>query len=219
MIDEIVAWLSARLLAWIPLLLSLSVHEYAHALAASWLGDRTAESQGRLTLDPAAHADPVGTVLLPLLGVPFGWAKPVPVNPANFRGGGDGRLGMLVTAAAGPASNMAIAVACAGILAMMQLLSPDLAHGLAGRTVASTIGMNTTLAVFNLLPFPPLDGSRVVDFLCPESLRPAWAWLYARSGLGIAFLLLAMVFSGVDLVGWAASLGAGLVGLALGGDR
>lgn len=216
MIDALVAWLSGRLLTWIPLLLSLSVHEYAHALAASWLGDRTAEAQGRLTLDPAAHADPVGTVLLPLLGVPFGWARPVPVNPANFRGGGDGRLGMLFTAAAGPASNVAIALGCTAALAGLHLVDPDVAGGLAGRTLANTVGMNTTLAVFNLLPIPPLDGSRVVDFLCPDSLRPAWSWLYARGGIGIVLVLALPLLLGIDLVGFAGSLGGWLVSIALG---
>ncbi len=213
--DGLVDWFCGRLLFWIPFVLSLSVHEYAHALAASWLGDTTAETQGRLTLDPAAHADPVGTVLLPLVGVPFGWAKPVPVNPANFRGAGDGRLGMLLTAAAGPASNGLIAVACALGLGVEHLASPEAALGPSGKVLASTVLMNVTLAMFNLLPVPPLDGSRVVDFLCPDALRPAWSWIYARGGLGIAILLGGSVLLGVDLVSWSRALGQWLVNQAL----
>lgn len=214
--EGLVDWFSARLVFWIPFVLSLSVHEYAHALAASWLGDNTSESQGRLTLDPAAHADPIGTVILPLLSVPFGWARPVPVNPANFRGGGDGRLGMLLTAAAGPASNVLIAILCTLALGVLHVVAPGAALGRAGQVLASTTLLNVTLAVFNLLPIPPLDGSRVVDFVCPDALRPAWSWIYARGGLGIALLFGASLLLGIDLVGWSRELGQWLVDRALG---
>lgn len=214
--EGLVDWFSARVVFWIPLVLSLSVHEYAHALAASWLGDTTSESQGRLTLDPAAHADPIGTVILPLLSVPFGWARPVPVNPANFRGGGDGRLGMLLTAAAGPAANVLIAILCTLALGVLHVVAPGVALGRAGHVLASTTLLNVTLAVFNLLPIPPLDGSRVVDFVCPDALRPAWSWIYARGGLGIALLFGASLLLGIDLVGWSRDLGQWLVNQALG---
>lgn len=216
--EALPAWLAGRLIFWVPFVLSLSVHEYCHARAASWLGDDTAEREGRLTLDPAAHIDLVGTVLLPLLGVPIGWAKPVPVNPANFRGGGDGRFGMLFTAMAGPLSNVAIALLCTGALALTGLLAPGVARGPVGGVVASTIVLNVTLALFNLLPIPPLDGSRVVDFLCPQSLRPAWDWLYARAGLGIGILLVLPLLLGFDLGAWVASIGDWLVQLAVGSD-
>src|SRR5258708_37531060 len=109
-IDE--TWLTARMLFLIPLILSLSVHEWAHAWTAWMLGDRTAESEGRLTVNPLAHIDPVGTLLLPLLGVPFGWAKPVPINPAFFDHSVTMRTGVLLTALAGPVSNAAIALVC-----------------------------------------------------------------------------------------------------------
>src|SRR5271157_1843260 len=98
----------ARLTFLVPLILSLSVHEWAHAWAAWRLGDDTARLLGRMTLNPLAHIDPLGTVLLPLLGVPFGWAKPVPVNPLRFRGVSMS-IGMLLTAAAGPISNIVLA--------------------------------------------------------------------------------------------------------------
>ena len=103
-----------RILLFIPLLLSLTVHEWAHAWSASLLGDKTAESQGRLTLNPLAHMDLIGTVMLPLLGVPFGWAKPVPVNPARFNRKISMAKGMLLTAAAGPASNVVLGLICLG---------------------------------------------------------------------------------------------------------
>lgn len=214
--DAFLPWFTDRLIFWIPFVLSLSVHEYCHARAASWLGDNTAESQGRLTLDPAAHIDLIGTVLLPLLGVPIGWARPVPVNPANFRSGGDGRFGMLFTAMAGPLSNVVIAVLCTAVLAVTAAVAPGLAGGPGGGVLASTIVLNVSLALFNLLPIPPLDGSRVVDWLCPDSLRPAWNWLYARAGLGIGIILVLPLLVGIDIGGWARELGQALVSIAVG---
>jgi Zn-dependent protease len=195
-----------RVAAWVPLALSLTVHEWAHARAAAGLGDPTAQSQGRLSLDPLVHLDPVGSVLLPLLGLPVGWARPVPVNPANFRGGGDGRLGMMWTAAAGPLSNVALALGAA--LALAAGLD-----GQPGALCAHLVVLNLSLAFFNLLPLPPLDGSRIVDFFCPPRLRPTWDWLSAQTGVGI--LLLVALSLLVDLgapvratsallLGWAA---------------
>src|SRR5512134_1879423 len=102
-----------------PLLLSLSFHEWAHAWSAHKLGDDTAERMGRLTLNPLAHIDPLGTILLPLLGVPFGWAKPVPVNPARFRRGVHMGRGMMITSAAGPLSNLLLATVCAVLFGLL----------------------------------------------------------------------------------------------------
>ncbi|MDP2313571.1 MAG: site-2 protease family protein [Pseudomonadota bacterium] len=212
--DWVVPWLGERLVFWIPFVLSLAVHEYAHARAASWLGDNTAESEGRLTLDPFAHIDVLGTVVLPLLGVPIGWAKPVPINPAQFRMSGDGRLAMLFTAAAGPLSNLGIALGCTAAIALLGVLSPTLIDGALGQVLASTVVLNVALALFNLLPIPPLDGSRIVDWLCPEWLRPLWSALYARAGLGIALVLIVPMLLGLDVGGWARTLGQGLIDLA-----
>ena len=113
-----------RLAYVIVLLLSLSVHEWAHAISAFRLGDDTAYRQGRLTLNPLAHIDPVGTLLLPLLGVPFGWARPVPVNPARFRRDVHMRTGMMLTAAAGPASNLVLALVSAVAIGLTIRLAP-----------------------------------------------------------------------------------------------
>jgi Zn-dependent protease len=102
MLDFSEAALLARATLFIPLLLSLAVHEWAHAWTARQLGDDTAERAGRLTLNPLAHVDPIGTLLLPLLGIPFGWAKPVPIEPLRFRRDVRLRAGVALTAAAGP---------------------------------------------------------------------------------------------------------------------
>src|SRR5262249_40137549 len=102
-------WLLERILYLIPMVLSLTVHEWAHAYPGFRLGDDTAAREGRLTLNPLPHMDPIGTFLLPLLKVPFGWAKPVPVNPLRFRRDVTMRTGMMITAAAGPLSNLALA--------------------------------------------------------------------------------------------------------------
>ena len=102
-------------LMWLPIsILSLSFHEFAHAWSAWKLGDDTASREGRLTLNPVSHIDLLGTIILPLLGVPFGWAKPVPVNPARFRRDVNMSTGMAITATAGPLSNVLLAWAVVG---------------------------------------------------------------------------------------------------------
>jgi Zn-dependent protease len=181
------------------LLLSLTVHEFAHAWSARRLGDDTAERAGRYTLNPLVHADPIGSVLLPILGVPFGWAKPVPVNPARFRRGINMGRGMMWTALAGPLANMALAVATTVAFALTVRFSPGAFEGQAFLLpmFQTTIGMNIGLAVFNLLPIPPLDGSRVVEAFIPTRLRPQWE-AFSRYGF---FILLALVFVGRPLLG------------------
>lgn len=165
-------WLLSRLTFVIPLILSLTVHEWAHAISAYRLGDDTAARMGRLTLNPLPHIDPIGTLLLPIMGVPFGWAKPVPVNPARFDRKHNMRTGMMITASAGPASNVVLALVCVLIIGLMARF------GVQDRAATSFLGMgfmlNVILAVFNMLPIPPLDGSRVADGLMPLRFRPAW---------------------------------------------
>jgi Zn-dependent protease len=194
-----------RLLLLIPvLLLSLTVHEFAHAWAARRLGDDTAERMGRLTLNPLAHADLFGTFILPLLNVPFGWAKPVPVNPARFRQGVNMARGMMITSLAGPFSNLVLGIVSAILLGFVARLAPELGAGGDGRGAAhiaaafllSMIQMNVVLAVFNLLPIPPLDGSRIVDVFLPARFRGAWE-TFSRFSM---FLLLGLVFFGWRII-------------------
>lgn len=168
--------LLAERVPWLVILwLSLTVHEWAHARAAYALGDDTARAQGRMTLDPFAHVDPVGTLLLPLVGVPFGWARPVPVNPAQFDRRVPMSFGLLLTAVAGPVSNVVLAVGFAIVFVAM----PDALRALpvastVAHLVRAAVALNLLLAAFNLFPIPPLDGSRVVAHLLPRSLRGAW---------------------------------------------
>ncbi|MCK6591570.1 MAG: site-2 protease family protein [Polyangiaceae bacterium] len=186
--------LMLRVMMLIPLLLSLSVHEWAHAWSAYRLGDDTASRQGRLTLDPLAHIDPIGTFLLPLMGIPFGWAKPVPVNPARFRRDVSMRTGMMITAAAGPISNIILALLATVITALLIRFQPDLlaAYPAVSYLLGIAIQMNVALAIFNLLPIPPLDGSRVVDGLVPYRYQGTWEKLTRFAPL----LLLGVILSG-----------------------
>lgn len=158
------------LLITIPIILfALTVHEYSHAFAASRLGDDTARELGRLTLNPLKHLDIFGTLLMVIAG--FGWAKPVPVNAANLK---NPKTDMLLVAAAGPASNLILATAAGISLRILPTSDfPELfsfiTQELLFKFLTLTLLYNTALAVFNLLPLPPLDGSRIVYGLLPVS--------------------------------------------------
>jgi Zn-dependent protease len=193
----------------IPLILSLTVHEFAHAWSAWHLGDDTASRAGRLTLNPLAHIDLIGTVLLPLLGVPFGWAKPVPVNPSRFRPGVRMTTGMALTAAAGPVSNLLLALLMTVLLALLGRYAPEMVARGGGVTelVVIMIQLNVNLALFNLLPIPPLDGSRIVDGFMPRGLRPLWERVMVLS----PFLLLAVLFFAGRLIAGPSSFVLGLL--------
>jgi Zn-dependent protease len=199
-----VNWIAERLITLIPVWLSLSVHECAHAWAAWRLGDDTAQRMGRLTLNPLAHIDPIGTLLLPLLGVPFGWAKPVPVQPHRFHAGVNMRTGMMYVALAGPLSNLCLSVLCLALLAVFLLVLPNGSPTLhnAHQILSMVIMINVILAVFNLLPVPPLDGSRVADALMPEALRPVWESFYHAGPIGLIAILILPRFLGINLFAW-----------------
>jgi Zn-dependent protease len=184
----------------IPLVLSLSVHEWAHAYSAFRLGDDTAQRLGRLTLNPLAHIDPIGTILLPMIGVPFGWARPVPVNPARFNRKHSMRAGMMITASAGPVSNLVLALLC--VVAIGVMLRFSLRNEALERLLGISFELNIGLAVFNMLPIPPLDGSRVADGLMPLRLRPAWERFTQFGPLALLAVILMPRTLGVDLLGW-----------------
>lgn len=137
------------------LILSLTIHEFAHAYTADKLGDPTPRRYGRVTLNPLAHLDPFGTLLMLLVG--FGFAKPVPINPSNL-----GRWGTMWVAAAGPISNLLIALLCAVLLKVV----PQTQLGLT--ILLTVLSINVVLAVFNLIPIPLLDGSRILGALVPS---------------------------------------------------
>lgn len=161
----------------IVLLLSLTVHEFAHAWSAWRLGDDTAARMGRLTLNPVPHIDPIGTLLLPLMGAPIGWAKPVPVNPARFSRGVKMSTGDILVSVAGPLSNILLGLLVAVILGVLLRFAPEIvAPGEAARAMLVRFMLvNAGLAIFNLLPIPPLDGSHVAEHLVPYRHRDAWA--------------------------------------------
>ncbi len=179
------------LFLYIVIVLSAVFHEYAHAYMAFRLGDRTAFHAGRLTLNPFAHLDLFGTVLLPLLllftsGAFIGWAKPVPYNPQALS---DQKRGSLKVAAAGPLSNIAIAVVLALAVRIGGTLGLD-------ELVISLLGfvvyVNLFLALFNLIPIPPLDGSKILGDLFPKA-----AMAFGRMGM---FGLLIALFIGMFLL-------------------
>lgn len=161
----------------VPMVLSLSVHEFAHALVADRLGDDTPRRQGRLTLSPLEHYDVFGTIIVPVVAVVFGgfsfigWARPVEVSPGNLSRRVSMRTGMALVAMAGPLSNLCLALLSAAALALISKSHPALTFAQDGRgalvyLLRAMYVLNVGLFVFNLLPIPPLDGSR----LLPRSL-------------------------------------------------
>ena len=197
-------WLATRLVGLVALWLSLAVHEWAHAWSAWRLGDDTAARLGRMTLDPLAHVDPVGTLLLPLLGVPFGWAKPVPINPTRFHRGVSLRAGIALTAAAGPAANLALTLGAVSLLVVLAAAVPAWAAPGAGpRTLLETIAcLNLSLAIVNALPVPPLDGSRLLEAWLPARLEPAWRAFLRGGDWVLAGALIAIVWLGAPVLFW-----------------
>ena len=163
-------------IAFIVLLFSLTVHETAHAWTANRLGDPTARLLGRVSLNPVVHADLIGTVVFPLValasGVPLiGWAKPVPVNARRLR---NPRRDFMLVAAAGPASNLVMAFAAASVLAILPVSPLVLGEPNVSVPIATflriAVQLNLLLAVFNMMPIPPLDGGNVLSGLLPAGL-------------------------------------------------
>ncbi|MFL5770554.1 MAG: site-2 protease family protein [Chloroflexota bacterium] len=192
MSDELLA---AVIVVAIMLLVGFPVHEFSHALAAYRLGDSTARFMGRLTLNPIVHFDPLGGILLGITFIAsqgtfgFGWAKPTPVNPRNLEGG---RYGEAIVAAAGPISNLVLAIAAAIPLRyiLSNLTLVDQVPTLALQVLYLFVVINLVLMVFNLFPIPPLDGSKVLFAFLPPQV--AWRWRPVLEQYG--FVLLMLVF-------------------------
>jgi Zn-dependent protease len=169
------------------LVLAITIHEYAHAVAADKLGDPTPRSQGRLTLNPLSHLDPLGTLALLFLG--FGWGRPVMFDPYNLRN--PRRDGALI-ALAGPISNLLLATILALFLRFSAL--PDLFSAIIG----ILIGMNITLAIFNLVPIFPLDGEKILGGILPTELYVEFANIMRQYGTIILIFMLLPIAGGVS---------------------
>ena len=215
----VVVFVTSLATAGIALLIGITVHEFSHAALAHRLGDDTARRLGRLSLNPVRHLDPAGTILLLLVG--FGWGKPVPVNPRRL--GGDAWKGMSIVAAAGPVSNVMTAAVCAVPirLGLVDWQSPFYFRGLQGQGLdglaADLLGFvifyNIILAVFNLIPLFPLDGSKVALGILPPRMAARMA-RFEASGPAILIMIIAIDMITdlnllwrvlnplVDVVGW-----------------
>lgn len=175
---------------------TLPIHEFAHGWAANKLGDDTAARQGRLTLNPIMHIDIVGGLLILLTG--FGWARPVPVNPSRFDRKHSMRAGMAITSAAGPIANILLALVLMILqkllgMAILAGLIKNSAVGILYLILSMMVSINISLAVFNLLPIPPLDGYSIFSFFLPPKL----AYQVSQHSQMIFVVVMLLCFSGI----------------------
>jgi Zn-dependent protease len=185
-----------QLFVVVIIIFSAVIHEVMHGVAADYLGDKTARYAGRLTLNPIPHLDPLGSVILPIVfafsGSPifFGWAKPVPYNPYNLK---PGRFSEAIVAGAGPASNLVIALLF-GIIVRLHIFPAEIAS-----ILFLIVAVNVMLFLFNLIPVPPLDGSKVLEALLPKSMQYGYSvWRHRMEfspflGMGIVVLFIVLL--------------------------
>ncbi len=176
-----------KIISFISLIIAITFHEFCHALAADHMGDPTPRSRGRLTLNPLAHADPIGTIALPLInlitGFPtIGWAKPVPIDPFNFR---HPKKDEIIVSLAGPASNLLLAIIGSLIIRFLPLSEIFILF------FYLLTFVNISLFIFNLIPIPPLDGSHILLNILPEKSRLQWEETFDRYGF---ILIIVLVF-------------------------
>lgn len=185
------------LIVFVTIIISMTMHEAMHAYASYWLGDYTAKAQGRLTLNPIKHIDPFLSILLPIMlaivGAPiFGGAKPVPINPYALRWG---EWGMAIVALAGPLTNFVIAFVVFGIWVILS--TPT--GGVLGQLLVTVVTVNLGFFVFNMIPIPPLDGSRFLYALAPEFVRRGMEYM-ERFGVVIVFMIIMVTGSAFGTV-------------------
>ena len=178
----------------VVILMSLTVHEVSHGYAAYKLGDPTAKNAGRLSLNPLKHLDPIGALMLFIFG--FGWAKPVPVNPYYFEG--DRRKGMMMVSFAGPASNLLLAFILIAIYSIGHFGTLSYAYSMTGLILYRAITLNVYLAIFNLIPIPPLDGSKILAGILPQAT--AYKFLNTVGQYGFLILMALVFFHITDMI-------------------
>lgn len=187
-------------------LIAIIFHEVAHGVAAMWLGDKTAKNAGRLTLNPISHIDPIGLICMIFVG--FGWAKPVPVNPMNFK---NRKVGMAITALAGPVSNFILGFVLMFISVTIATIFPESSLSVAFvQFIFITARLSIGLGVFNLIPIPPLDGSKVLQIFMPHNMIAKMYNYQAYFQIGLIVLLMLGALDGViftaqnAMIGWLA---------------
>ncbi len=194
---DLSAMIQAVAIAALPIVLAITLHEAAHGYAARHFGDPTAYLEGRITANPFKHIDPIGTVVVPLAilllstgGILFGWAKPVPVNFGNLR---HPKRDMLWVAAAGPGSNLVMALCWAALLKLSWVMPLNYFSLPLAQMAQIGVGINVSLMVLNLFPLPPLDGGRIAVSLLPHRM----AWKFAQLERWGFPILLILLFTGI----------------------
>lgn len=196
------------------IVMSAVIHEVMHGVAAERLGDPTARLQGRITLNPVSHIDPIGSVLLPVVlvltnsPVLFGWAKPVPYNPYNLR---PGRFSEAIVAGAGPLANLGMALVV-GLVIRLGVLPAGISD-----VLFTVVVINVMLFIFNLIPIPPLDGSKVLASILPRGLAISYDRLRSSMEqnpfLGFGLVMLLVLLAGSTFIGFVWSIAAAIAGV------